>query len=255
MTADRFWSLFHRIKQDTVAWQTFLLYNMCNGSDLQNKLDKERLAITMKKLSIICIAVILLLTSVLNGCSGKEPGNETDQTSAQATDQTSEAEKEGEKEADNLFDYAFGVEENVLISKTVAFRTSSEDALAQLGLTEEAMLNDKELGIRRITRTIERSDYMNGMKEIYNFVGNKLNSAAYVIAVAPDKLESLTVELAGLFGEKMPADWTSSDTTKYSRRYSWKDPAGTKLDILVSKNPNADGMNEINVSLTLETKQ
>ena len=93
---------------------------------------------------------------------------------------------------------------------------------------------------------------MNGMTEIYNFLGNSMNSAAYVIAVAPDKLESLTVELAGLFGEKMPAEWTSSDTTKYSRRYSWKDPAGTKLDILVSKNPNADGMNEINISLTLD---
>ncbi|MBQ5960904.1 MAG: hypothetical protein IJL53_09655 [Firmicutes bacterium] len=206
----------------------------------------------MKKLSIICIAVILLLISVLNGCSGKAEDNEAEQSSDKAPEQTSEAEKDGEKEADNLFDYAFAVEENALVSKTVAFGTSSEDALEQLGLTEEAMLNDTTFGIRRITRTIERDDYMNGMTEIYNFLGNSMNSAAYVIAVAPDKLESLTVELAGLFGEKMPAEWTSSDTTKYSRRYSWKDPAGTKLDILVSKNPNADGMNEINISLTLD---
>lgn len=206
----------------------------------------------MKKLSIICIAVILLLISVLNGCSGKAEDSGAEQTSDKAPEQTSEAEKDGEKEADNLFDYAFAVEENALVSKTVAFGTSSEDALEQLGLTEEAMLNDTTFGIRRITRTIKRDDYMNGMTEIYNFLGNSMNSAAYVIAVAPDKLESLTVELAGLFGEKMPAEWTSSDTTKYSRRYSWKDPAGTKLDILVSKNPNADGMNEINISLTLD---
>lgn len=206
----------------------------------------------MKKLSIICIAVILLLISVLNGCSGKAEDSGAEQSSDKAPEQTSEAEKDGEKEADNLFDYAFAVEENALVSKTVAFGTSSEDALEQLGLTEEAMLNDTTFGIRRITRTIKRDDYMNGMTEIYNFLGNSMNSAAYVIAVAPDKLESLTVELAGLFGEKMPAEWTSSDTTKYSRRYSWKDPAGTKLDILVSKNPNADGMNEINISLTLD---
>ncbi len=249
MTADRFWSLFHRIKQDTVARQTFLLYNMCNGSDLQNKPDKERLAIDMKKLSIICIAVILLLTSVLNGCSGKAEDSKADQTS----EQISESVEDIEKEPDNLFDYAFAVEEDVLVSKTVAFGTSSEDALAQLGLTEEAMLNDKELGIRRITRTIETDNYMNSMKEIYNFAGNKLTSAAYVIVVAPDKLESLVLELAGLIGGKLPADWTKSDTTKFSRRYSWKDPAGTKLDILVPKNPNADGMNEINISLTLDT--
>ena len=128
----------------------------------------------MKKLSIICIAVILLLISVLNGCSGKAEDSGAEQSSDKAPEQTSEAEKDGEKEADNLFDYAFAVEENALVSKTVAFGTSSEDALEQLGLTEEAMLNDTTFGIRRITRTIKRDDYMNGMTEIYNFLGNSM---------------------------------------------------------------------------------
>ena len=206
----------------------------------------------MKKLSIICIAVILLLISVLNGCSGKAEDSGAEQSSSQTSEQVPETSEETEEKPANLFDYAFAVENDTLVSKTVAFGTSSEEVLAQLDLTEDAMLVDSAFGLRRITRTIESDNYMNGMTEIYNFLGNSMNSAAYVIAVAPDKLESLTVELAGLFGEKMPAEWTSSDTTKYSRRYSWKDPAGTKLDILVSKNPNADGMNEINISLTLD---
>ncbi len=206
----------------------------------------------MKKLSIICIAVILLLISVLNGCSGKAEDSGAEQSSSQTSEQVPETSEETEEKPANLFDYAFAVENDTLVSKTVAFGTSSEEVLAQLDLTEDAMLVDSAFGLRRITRTIESDNYMNGMTEIYNFLGNSMNSAAYVIAVAPDKLENLTVELAGLFGEKMPAEWTSSDTTKYSRRYSWKDPAGTKLDILVSKNPNADGMNEINISLTLD---
>ncbi|MBQ6238886.1 MAG: hypothetical protein IJK56_00785 [Firmicutes bacterium] len=202
----------------------------------------------MKKITMICMAMILLLSAVLSGCSGKTEDKEAEGNST--AEEISKSDESGKP--DNIFDYAFAVEENALASRTVAFGTSSEDTLTQLELPAEAMLNDTTLGIRRITRTVEGEGYMKGMTEVYNYAGNKLNSAAYVIVVAPDQLETLVLQIAGLFGEKLPADWTTSDTTKFMRRYSWKDTAGTRLDILVPKNPNKDGMNEINISITLD---
>lgn len=161
--------------------------------------------IIMKKTTIILIGLILIL--LFASCSGKPMVSRPD----------------------NLYEYAFKVENDTLMPRSVEFFWTPEQVLEAINLSQDAQEEYFDGKSSRILHTIPIKGLSDDVREVFMFNSDRLMSIQYHIYFDPDQYTTVIDTLKQQGEAFLPESWQLIVNNPYKEDTYWVDSEGNQL--------------------------